>query len=77
MPKKADVEELLLVLIAQGEHIMADLTALTTAVSANTDAVNAAVAALGAITPDQQPEVDALTATVEANNAALTGATPV
>ncbi len=49
-----------------------DLTALTTAVAANTDATNAAVAAIAAAKaePDQSA-VDALTSTITANNATL------
>lgn len=47
--------------------IMADLTNLQAAVAANTAAVDAAVAKLGTLPPDQQPEIDALSVQVAAD----------
>jgi hypothetical protein len=46
---------------------MADLTNLQAAVAANTAAVDAAVAKLGTLPPDQQPEIDALSVQVSAD----------
>jgi len=58
------------------EKLMADTTALTTAVAANTDATNAAVAAFGAAGTVDQPAVDAATAQIETNTAALVALAP-
>ncbi len=52
-----------------------DLSKLTTAVAANTTAVNAAIAA-GIGQKSQQAAIDALTTQVETNNTNLTAATP-
>ncbi len=52
-----------------------DLSKLTTAVAANTVAINAAIAA-GIGQKSQQAAIDALTTQVETNNTNLTAATP-
>jgi hypothetical protein len=80
-PKKNDeLEELetaLELLTLQGERMALDFARLEAAVTANTAAVNAAVAAgVGGGTPANQASIDAAAATIEANNSALTAATP-
>jgi hypothetical protein len=58
-------------------HIMSAATdRLTTAVAANTDATNKAVAAFQAAPANTDPIVDAAAAQVEQNTAALVAATP-
>jgi hypothetical protein len=59
--------------LANQEKLMADLTALTAAVAANTTAVNSAVAALTA-DGSEPAALAALTAQLTANNTALTNA---
>lgn len=69
----ASDRSLLIRILENQSHIMADLTKLTQAVTGNTTATNAAVAALSTPSTDQTA-VDAATTQIEANTAALNAA---
>jgi len=64
----------LFLLAHRSKQLVASLTDLQTAITANTAAVNALTAAAGTIQPphDFQPEVDAITANTAAVNAVTT-----
>lgn len=68
-------ERLLHHLLEQRQQLMDDLSVLNANVAANTEAVNAAVVALGQ-SGGNQPAIDAAAATIATNTAALAAATP-